>query len=130
MKDKVLRWVKKYKWPLFIVINMLPFALNITMYRFGAGLEIVAFLPVFSMLTSLNYDFFDKTLHYVIIQFYLLVCIFCSGYISTYLYYNNISSDHMTKGIGTGLAFLGTIIAIITTIVTGIIKEKSHRQEL
>ena len=130
MKDKALRWAKKYRWPLFIVINMLPFALNITMYRFGAPLEIVAFLPVFLVLTSLNYDFFDKTLHYVIIQFYLLVCMICSGYISTYLYYNNISSDHMTSGIGMGLVFLGTIIVVITTIVNGIIKEKTLRQAL
>ncbi len=128
MKSKVLGLIKKYKWPLFLVINILPFVIDLTLFSFGSPIDVVLFPPVFFTLTFLNYYFFDKTLHYVIIQFYIFVCMFCSGCFSTYLYYHNVSNDPMTPAVGVFMVILGTVIIAITTTITSIIKSRTPKE--
>ena len=100
------------------------------MYSFGAPLEILMFPPVFAVLTFMNYNSFEKTLHYVMIQSYLLVCMFCSGCISTYLYYHNISGDNMTPAIGLLMILLGSVIVVITTVITSLVKIINNKKQI
>ena len=116
-----------YKVPLLILINTLPFAMDILFYSIGGIDNLYLFLPAFAALTILNYRYTNKVVHYIIIQFYLLVCLFSSGCISTHLYYNNISDDPMTPAIGMLLVFAGSIVIVITTVITGIVKRNQRR---
>ena len=127
MQQDALSWFKKNRWLLFI-INIIPFILDVSLYSLGAPLDFAFFMPVFFILTALNYYFSDKTLHYVLIQLYVLVCMVCSGFTSTYLYYTNISNDDMTIGIGIGGVIVASVLIIVTTAVTGIIKAVKKKQ--
>ena len=127
MHQDALSWFKKNRWLLFI-INIIPFILDVLLYRLGAPLDVVFFFPVLCALTALNYYFFDKTLHFILIQFYFLVCMVCSGFASTYLYYTNISSDDMSVGIGIGGVIVASVLIIVTTAVTGIVKGISNKR--
>jgi hypothetical protein len=127
MKNGIILFIKKYKWVLFLTLNMIPFALDIAMYSLGGMFDLAMFSPVFLVLTFLNYSFFDKTFHYVIIQFWLLICVFCSGCLSTYLYYNNISNDPLTPIVGDLMVVCGTVIVLITTIITAFVKAKKSK---
>ena len=119
MKDIILPWMRQYRWPLLIVINLIPFLLKIAMYPLGGMLDIFAFPFVFGGLAFVNYKLFDKPVHYFIIQFYQLVCMFCSGCISTYLYYHNISSDSLTPVVGNYMVIAGSVIIVVITVITG-----------
>lgn len=114
-----------YKFPLLIIINTLPFALDVLFYSNGGVDNLYWFIPAFAALTILNYRFTNKVVHYIIIQFYILVCLISSGCISTHLYYNNISDDPMTPAIGMLLVYSSSIVVVITTVIAGIAKKKS-----
>ena len=117
-----------YKIPLLILINTIPFALDVIFYSNGGVDNLYLFLPVFAALTILNYYFSNKVAHYVTLQVYLLACLISSGCISTHLYYNNISDDPMTPAIGMLLVYSGSIVVVITTVITSIVKKKSKTQ--
>ena len=117
----------KYKLPLLILINTIPFALDVIFYRAGAPLELPLFLIAVIILSSLNNQCCNKALHYVIVQLYLLACLISAGYISTHLYYTNISADPMTPAIGMGIVFFWTVIVIIITVVTGTLKRTTEK---
>ena len=110
---------------LLILINTVPFALDVIFYSNGSMDNFYLFLPVFALLTILNYYYFDKVAHYVIIQVYLLACLISSGCISTHLYYNNISNDPMTPAVGMLLVYSGSIVVVITTVISAIVKKRS-----
>ena len=118
-----------YKIPLLILINTIPFALDVIFYSNGGVDNLYLFLPVFAALTILNYYFSNKVAHYVTLQVYLLACLISSGCISTHLYYNNISDDPMTPAIGMLLVYSGSIVVVITTVITSIVKKKSKTQK-
>ena len=110
---------------MLILINALPFAMDILFYSNGGMDNLFLFIPAFAGLTMLNYHFTNQVVHYIIIQFYFLVCLISSGCISTHLYYNNISDDPMTPAIGMLLVYSSSIVVVITTVITGIAKKKS-----
>ena len=118
-----------YKIPLLILINTIPFAFDVIFYSNGGVDNLYLFLPVFAALTILNYYFSNKVAHYVTLQVYLLACLISSGCISTHLYYNNISDDPMTPAIGMLLVYSGSIVVVITTVITSIVKKKSETQK-
>lgn len=113
---------KKNKWLFLFFINVFPFAIDVAFYRMGASLDLKLFLPVFIGLTVLNFINCKKVIPYILYQMLILVCIICSGYVSTYLYYNNISSDDMTLAIGELMVMLGSAINIVITLITAIVK--------
>jgi len=121
-------FLSKYKLLFLFLINTIPFALNVLFYSNGGVDDLYLFLPVFGSLTVLNYRFTDKVVHYIIIQFYHLVCLVSSGCISTHLYYNNISDDPMTPAIGMLLVYSSSIVVVITTVITGFVKRNSDRK--
>ena len=108
---------------MLVLINTLPFALSVLFYSNGSMDDLYLFIPVFAVLTILNYHFSTKTAHYILLQFYLLVCLIASGCIETQLYYNNISDDSMTPAIGMLVVYLEATVAVITTVITGIAKK-------
>ena len=113
----------KYKIPLLILINTIPFALDVIFYSNGSVDNFYLFFPIFAVLTILNYYFSNKVSHFVILQVYLLACLIFSGCISTHLYYTNISDDSMTPAIGMLSAYAGSVVVVITTVITGIVKK-------
>ena len=105
-----------------ILINALPFALHVVFYSSGAMAELFLFLPVFSCLVALNCLNCKKTGVFLLYQGFLLVCIFCAGSASTYLYYHNISDDGMTMVVGKLMVLVESTIHIATTIIAAVIK--------
>lgn len=117
--------LSRLKISLLFFINTIPFALDVIFYSNGAMDNFYLFLPVFALLTILNYYYFDKVAHYIIVQIYLLACLILSGCISTHLYYNNISHDAMTPAVGMLLVYAGSIVVVITTVISAIVKKRS-----
>lgn len=112
----------KYKWILLLLINALPFGFDVIFYSAGAPADLVLFLPVFIGLTVLNYKISQKLIPYILYQAFMLICIICSGYASTYLYYHNISNDFMTLVVGEFMTLLGVSISVFVTVVTSVVK--------
>ena len=118
----------KYKWIFLFLINALPFVLDVLFYTTGAMDILHLFLPIFAGLTLLNYINCQKVIPYILYQAFMLVCIICAGYASTYLYYHNISNDSMTPVVGELMTLLGVSINIIVTVVTAVIKAVMNKK--
>ena len=76
----------------------------------------------FAGLTVLNYRNCQKVIPYILYQAFMLVCIICAGYASTYLYYHNISNDFMTPVVGELMTLLGASISIVATVISAVVK--------
>ena len=112
----------KYKWMLLLLISAFPFVLDVIFYPVGAMVDLYLFLPIFAGLTTLNYLSCQKTIPYIFYQVFILICIICDGYVSTYLYYHNVSNDSMTPTVGMLMTLWGVSISIIVTVVTSVAK--------
>ena len=112
----------KYKWMFLLLINALPFGLDVIFYSTGAPADLALFLPVFTGLTVLNYKICQKADSYILYQVFMLLCIICAGYASTYLYYHNISNDFMTLAVGELMTLWGASISIVATVITAVVK--------
>ena len=112
----------KYKWIFLFLINALPFVLDVLFYTTGAMDNLYLFLPIFAGLTALNYRNCQKVIPYCLYQAFILICIVCAGYASTYLYYHNISNDFMTPVVGKLVTLLGASISIVATVITAVVK--------
>ena len=118
----------QYKWPLLVVINTLPFALNTLCYMTGAMDDLFLFIPVFACLTILNYRCCDRVRHFVALQLYMLVCLVFSGYAATCLYYNHISHDGMTPVVGMLVVFVEAAVDVIATVILAFEKASNRRR--
>ena len=118
----------KYKWVFLLLINALPFGLDIIFYSAGAMGDLFLFLPVFIGLTVLNYKNCQKIIPYVLYQAFMLICIICTGYASTYLYYHNVSNDFMTPVVGELMTLLGASISIVATVITAVVKAVMNKK--
>ncbi|MBP3414226.1 MAG: hypothetical protein J6L81_03385 [Clostridia bacterium] len=117
-----------YKCLLLILINSCPFVFDIVFYKNGMTDNLYLFIPIFASLTVLNYWICKKTVHYLFIQLYVLICAFVSGYISTLLYYRNISDDWATPVVGMMITLICGSIVVITIIVTVVIKATINKK--
>ncbi len=111
----------KYKWLFLIMINALPYVLEVLSWRAGASFDVL-FLLFFPALVYLNYKSCSKVIPYVLLQLFMLVCIVISVSHSTYLYYHYISDDFMTAAIGGLTVYFESFVNIVTTIITAILK--------
>ena len=118
----------KYKWIFLFLINALPFALDVLFYTTGAMDNLYLFLPIFAGLTLLNYRNCQKVIPYILYQAFMLVCIICAGYASTYLYYHNVSNDFMTPVVGELVTLLGASISIVATVITSVVKAVMNKR--
>ena len=118
----------KHKWILLLLINAFPFILDVLFYTMGKMDDLFLFLPVFAGLTVLNYTNCKKVTPYILYQTFMLVLIICAGYVSTYLYYHNISNDFMTPVVGKLMTFLGAGINMIATVITSVIKAVMNKK--
>ena len=118
----------KCKWAFLLLINALPFVVDLILYHGGAPSDLFLFLPVFAGLTVLNYRSCPKALPYLLYQTFMLICIICDSDASTYLYYHNISDDGMTLAIGTLMTLAGAGINIVVTVITTIVKVVSSKK--
>ena len=118
----------KYKWMFLLLINALPFGLDVIFYSFGAMDGLFLFLPVFAGLTVLNYKNSQKLIPYILYQAFMLICIICAGYASTYLYYHNVSNDSMTPVLGMFITLLCASISIVATVITAVIKAVKNKK--
>ena len=118
----------KYKWILLLLINALPFGLDVTFYSVGAMVDLYLFLPIFAGLTVLNYRNCQKVVPYILYQAFMLVCIICDGYASTYLYYHNVSNDSMTPVVGMFMTLLCASISIVATLITAVVKAVKNKK--
>ena len=112
----------KFKWMLLLLINAFPFILDVLFYTTGKVDNLSLFLPIFAGLTALNYRNCQKVVPYILYQFFMLICIVCAGYASTYLYYHNVSNDFMTPAVGELMTLLGASISIVATVITAVVK--------
>ena len=118
----------KYKWIFLFLINALPFVLDVLFYTTGATDNLYLFLPIFAGLTALNYRNCQKVIPYILYQAFMLVCIICAGYASTYLYYHNVSNDFMTPVVGELVTLLGASISIVATAITSVVKAVMNKK--
>ena len=118
----------KYKWIFLFLINALPFVLDVLFYTTGAMDNLYLFLPIFAGLTLLNYRNCQKVIPYILYQAFMLVCIICAGYASTYLYYHNVSNDFMTPVVGKLVTLLGASISIVATVITSVVKAVMNKK--
>ncbi len=118
----------KHKWMLLLLINALPFGLDVTFYSVGAMVDLYLFLPIFAGLTVLNYRNCQKVVPYILYQAFMLVCIICDGYASTYLYYHNVSNDSMTPVVGMFMTLLCASISIVATLITAVVKAVKNKK--
>ena len=118
----------KYKWIFLFLINALPFVLDVLFYTTGATDNLYLFLPIFAGLTALNYRNCQKVIPYILYQAFMLVCIICAGYASTYLYYHNVSNDFMTPVVGKLVTLLGASISIVATVITSVVKAVMNKK--
>ena len=118
---------KKYKFPLLILLNTLPFVLNVLLYRHST-MTAFLFPLIFIILSTLNYDASKKTVYYILLQAYILICTVCSGYASARLYFLNISSDPVSIAICHLQVYTGAAIIVITTVITAIIKATKNKK--
>ena len=112
-------------WLCLLVINALPFVLNICFYHTGSMDDLVLFLPVFVLLTLLNFRTCKEAKYFVFVQGFMLVCIMISNVISTELYYHLISDDAMTPVVGKLFLYLEAGICLMTSIIVTLIISKN-----
>ncbi len=120
-------WIK-YKWIFLILINALPFVLDVLFFTAGKMDNLFLFLPIFAGLTVLNYLNCQRVIPYILYQTFILVLIICAGYASIYLYYHNVSNDSMTLVVGELMTFWGASINIIATVITAVIKAVMNKK--
>jgi len=118
----VRKILTKFKWPLLVLINALPFLLNVVCFKIGAMDDLYMFLPIFLGLTALNFKNCNKITQFIALQSFILMCVVLTGYAGTYLYYHNVSSDSLTPMIGMGLVLLQVVAIIIITTIIAIVK--------
>lgn len=118
----------KHKWILLLLINALPFVLDVLFYTMGKMDNLYLFLPIFAGLTALNYRNCKKVIPYILYQAFMLICIICAGYASTYLYYHNVSNDFMTPVVGELMTLLGVSISIVATVITAVVKAVMNKK--
>ena len=118
----------KCKWIFLFLINVLPFALDVIFYHTGSTDELFLFLPIFAGLTLLNYMNCQKVIPYILYQAFMLICIICAGYASTYLYYHNVSNDFMTPVVGELMTILQAGFNVVATAITAIVKAVTNRK--
>ena len=118
----------KYKWIFLFLINALPFVLDVLFYTTGKMDNLFLFLPIFAGLTVLNYRNCPKVAPYILYQSFMLICIICAGYASTYLYYHNVSNDSMTPVVGEFITLLGASISIVATLITAVVKAVMNKK--
>ena len=118
----------KYKWIFLFLINALPFVLDVLFYTTGMVDNLYLFLPIFAGLTALNYRNCQKVVPYILYQVFMLICIICAGYASTYLYYHNVSNDSLTPVVGKLMTHLGAGINIFATVITAVIKAVMNKK--
>ena len=117
-----------YKWLWLILINALPFALNVLFYKNGGMDDVFLFLPIFAGLTYLNYRNCN-TAQFIGFQAWILLGVIVSGYASTYLYYHNVSNDSMTPPVGQLVVMLEAAAVIVVSAMTAIVKATKARKE-
>lgn len=115
-------------WIFLILINALPFVLDVLFYTMGKMDNLFLFLPIFAGLTALNYRNCKKVIPYILYQAFMHICIICAGYTSTYLYYHNVSNDSMTPVVGEFMTFLGASISIVATVITAVVKAVMNKK--
>ena len=118
----------KYKWIFLFLINALPFVLDVLFYTTGKVDNLFLFLPIFAGLTVLNYRNCQKVVPFILYQAFMLICIICAGYASTYLYYHNVSNDSMTPVVGMFMTILGASISIVATLITAVVKAVMNKK--
>ena len=118
----------KYRWIFLFLINALPFVLDVLFYTTGAMDNLYLFLPIFAGLAALNYRNCQKVVPYILYQVFMLICIICAGYASTYLYYHNVSNDFMTPVVGELMTQLGVSISIVATVITSVVKAVKYKK--
>ena len=112
----------KHKWIFLLLINLLPFALDVILYTGGVTVDVVLFLPVLAGLTVLNYKSCKKTGVFLLYQAFMFLCILCAGQASIHLYREFISDDSVRPLIDLLLILLGGGIQLVVTLITAIVK--------
>ena len=118
----------KHKWMLLLLINALPFGLDVLFFTTGGMDNLFLFLPIFAGLTALNYRNCQKVVPFILYQAFMLICIICAGYASVYLYYHNVSNDSMTPVLGMFITLLCAGISIVATLITAVVKAVKNKK--
>lgn len=118
----------KYKWIFLFLINALPFGLDVLFFTMGGMDNVFLFLPILAGLTALNYRNCQKVVPFILYQAFMLICIICADYASTYLYYHNVSNDSMTPVVGMFMTILCASISIVATLITAVVKAVKNKK--
>lgn len=120
---------KYFKYCLALALNIIPFFLSCFLYE--GGITVSLMLPIIQVLINLlNYKWTEKILSFVFLNFAMLVSSVASVKISTWIYYNNISSDTETLAVGQFEVWFCIIFIVIMTLISIICRHtmKEHRK--
>ncbi|MBQ8540008.1 MAG: hypothetical protein IJ435_00890 [Clostridia bacterium] len=108
---------KCFKYCLALIANIVPFFLGCFLYE--GGITVSLMFPVIQVLINLlNYKWTEKILSFMFLNFAMLVSSVASIKISTWLYYNNISSDTGTLAVGQFEVWCCIVFIVIMTLVS------------
>ncbi len=113
------------KWGFLVLLNALPFVLNVMFYKNGAMDDLFGFLPVLLGCTLLNYFCCKKPFHLGILQVCIIGFVVISGFLSLYLYQHNISND--VEGWVIGFLFIWIEVALAIGAAVGAVRAKATR---
>lgn len=113
------------RYPLAILISVLPFVLNAVFWKSGGVDEMLWFFPVLAFLTWFNYCCTGKLLPFLLLQLFLIPCAYVSCQINTELYYRHIGQDFETLMVGELICWIEVLSIVVLTIPCAIGKAKA-----
>ncbi len=119
--------MKHVKWPLLIAAPYSLVLLDVLLYRGGGPLSITVFLLLVPLLYYLFYSSTKKVFAFLLLCLNMGLASLLASYLSTRLYYHNVSNDGMTPTVGMFLAFLGLAVIALFTLALMITKAIANR---
>lgn len=113
-----------FQWFCLLLLNAMPFILNVLFFRTGSVDDLLLFVPVYIVLLMLNYKLCKELKHFVLVQLFMLIYIVVSNIASTNLYYQIVSDDPMTPVVGKLFLYLEAGILLISTAIAALRKAK------
>ncbi|MBQ8697127.1 MAG: hypothetical protein IJ519_05340 [Clostridia bacterium] len=114
---------------ILILINAAPFAFNILTYQTGVISASLRGIIVTFVLVAINFLYVKGVVPFLLTEFLSVAATALTGYVCTYLYYHNVSSDHMSLVVGEILTQVQAGILLAVVLLTAIAKFFINRND-
>ena len=121
--------MEKVKYILAILANYIPVLWAYIFYSIGAGVDWSLFIISQILLVTLNHKITKSKLALLFLHVNLLVSTIVANWLSTHLYYTNISSDDETLLVGIWGLKVGAIFVILMSTFSLLIRIFLEKQK-